>query len=415
MYFYRYHDRTMFSMSPQEQAGLTSISEEEAARDQGIIYFIKPLPPAASRRSYAVTHSGQLNLPQEDLRLLQLGEENEVICPQWLLKKMAQGQVTGLNTAYDNWQEGLSRSLPGKWRINVAGLGDVGGTLLMGLRLMGADSIEALGIYDRDENKLKRWEFELNQINGPGPVPMPPVHILREEEVFDCDLFAFCIAARVPALGEEKVDVRMVQLEENAKIINLYGTMARERHFKGIFAVVSDPVDLLCKSVFLASNRNVSGHWDGRGLVPEQIRGYGLGVMHARALYYAGRHAEMSHYISEGRAFGPHGADLVIADSIENYNESLSLILTEKARTANLAVRKTGFKPYIAPALSSGALSILATIRGEWHYSATFMGGVYMGAKNRLRAAGTELEQLRLPAPLVGRLQNTYDRLEALL
>ncbi len=415
MYFYRFKDKVMFSITPYRMEGVTAISQEEAAKAQGRVYLLKPLSPIISRRSYGVTHPGHALHPQEGISLLQYQEVDLSQWPQWLLAKMEQGLVTGLNTSYDSWQEVLNHRLPKKWRINVAGLGDVGGTLLIGLRLLGADSIETLGIYDRDVDKLKRWELELNQIDAPGVMPMPPVRILKEEEVFDCDLFAFCIAARVPPVGEEKVDVRMVQLEENAKIINSYSTMAREKQFKGIFAVVSDPVDLLCKSAYLTSNRDSQGSWDGKGLVPEQIRGYGLGVMHARALYYAGCTPEIGHYSHEGRAFGPHGADLIIADSIDNYNDALSLALTEKARTANLAVRKTGFKPYIAPALSSGALSILATIKGEWHYSATFMGGVYMGSKNRLTEAGTELELLKLPVPLMKRLQRTYQRLEELL
>jgi uncharacterized protein YceK len=94
---------------------------------------------------------------------------------------------------------------------------------------------------------------------------------------------------------------------------------------------------------------------------------------------------------------------------------SISIALTNKTRTANLELRKTGFKPYIAPALSSGAFSIISTIKGEWHYSATFMGGVYMGSKNRLSLQGTELEMLDLPHSLYTRLEKTYNRLRALL
>jgi len=116
---------------------------------------------------------------------------------------------------------------------------------------------------------------------------------------------------------------------------------------------------------------------DFKGLTPEQIRGYGLGVMHARACYYAGQDPRTAHYLKEGRAFGPHGKDLVIADSIKNYNEDLSIYLTNKTIEANMQVRAAGFKPYIAPALSSGSLSIIDTIRGKWHYSATYMGGIH--------------------------------------
>lgn len=413
MYFYRFNNKLLFSLHTYDN--LPTISQEEVIRSEETIYLLKKLNPKESRRSFAVTHPSLVFNEREGLNLLQLDSSELPKLPQWLLDKIEEKKVTAINTAYSNWEDALHYSPPVKWRINVAGLGDVGSTLLIGLRLLGQDCIKEIGIYDRDLSKLKRWEFEINQINGLTPSDLPPVRILQENEVFDCDLFAFCIAARVPAIGEEKVDVRMVQLEENAKIINLYGKMARAANFSGIFAVVSDPVDLLCKAAYLASNQDADGNMDDRGLAPEQIRGYGLGVMNARALYYANQLDETKHYAIEGRAFGPHGEDLVIADSIENYNAALSQSLTEKTRTANLELREIGFKPYIAPALSSGALSIIATIRGEWHYSATFMGGVYMGAKNRLLPSGTELEILSLPKALYQRLEVTYNRLGSLL
>lgn len=60
-----------------------------------------------------------------------------------------------------------------------------------------------------------------------------------------------------------------------------------------------------------------------------------------------------SQFLTEGRSFGPHGQDLVIADSIENYNDELSKELTQLTVTANLHMRAIGFKPFIAPAYSS--------------------------------------------------------------
>ncbi len=413
MYFYRLNDKTLFSMA--EYKNLDKTTEQEASRDNKIIYALKNLDPKISRRSFAVNHPSLLFIENEGLNLLTLNSSSSYKLPKWLLTKINNGQVTAINTNYKDWQKVLNTSLPSKWRINIAGLGDVGGTLLMGLRLLGADCIEEIGIYDRDFDKLKRWEFEANQISSIEEKNRPNIKILKEEEVFDCDLFAFCIATRVPAVGEEKKDVRMVQFEGNSKIVNIYANMAKKANFKGIFAVVSDPVDLLCKSAYLASNTDLCGNFDFNGLYPEQIRGYGLGVMNARALYYANKSESTSHFSTEGRVFGPHGSGLIVADSIQNYNQELSINLTEKTKNANLELRKTGFKPYIAPALSSGALSILSTIKGEWHYSATFMGGVYMGAKNRLTKQGTEIEMLDLPDSLYSRLKNTYNELSEIL
>ena len=55
-------------------------------------------------------------------------------------------------------------ALPEKVRVNLLALGDVGSTLLLGLRLMGGDVISSMGICDVRENAALRWEFELNQI-----------------------------------------------------------------------------------------------------------------------------------------------------------------------------------------------------------------------------------------------------------
>ena len=133
--------------------------------------------------------------------------------------------------------------------------------------------------------------------------------------------------------------------------------------------------------------------------------------MNGRAVYYASKNPLTASYDAEGRAFGPHGQGLIIANSIENYDEKLSEYLTEKTLGANLEVRAVGYKPFIAPALSSGALSIIATIKGNWHYSATYIGGAYMGAKNRLTPSGTELERLNLPVELERKLEETFERL----
>ena len=74
----------------------------------------------------------------------------------------------------------------------------------------------------------------------------------------------------------------------------------------------------------MASNTNETGDFDCKGLRPEQIQGYGLGVMNARAAYYAKKDSKYSDFLTQGRAFGPHGQDLVIANSILRYDDVLS-------------------------------------------------------------------------------------------
>ena len=201
-------------------------------------------------------------------------------------------------------------------RVNLIALGDVGGTVLMGLRLLGGDVISSIGIYDLNENVVKRYEMEINQICFPDVRSLPEVTALEpgSESLYDCDMLVFCATKGVPPVttaasataagGAGHMDVRMIQLEANGELVSMYASEAVKRGFSGIFAVVSDPVDPLCAIALKA------------GLEPEQIQGYGLGVMNGRASYHARRHERFARYLSEGRAFGPHGEDLVIADSV---------------------------------------------------------------------------------------------------
>lgn len=290
-------------------------------------------------------------------------------------------------------------------RVNLLALGDVGATLLLGLKTQGGGIIDTIGIYDVNENVMARYEIEMNQIGWPfGMKELPKVVVLKESELFDCDMFVFCASKSIPPIGTQG-DVRMMQLEANSKIAAHYGTLAKEAGFKGIFAVVSDPVDPLCKAVLSSS-----------GLAPGQVRGYGLGVMNKRAEYFAARDERFASYLEEGRAFGPHGGDLVIANSIENYDHELSLELTKLTVEANLQVRALGFKPYFAPAFSSGAISLLLTLTGQWNCSSVYLGkglqGAFLGVKNRIADDGTvEIEDLPLPQKLYERIENAYNNL----
>lgn len=410
MFFYKIRNKVAFSFDKYD--GYNEIPESEAMNEKGLIYFLTALSPRSSRRSFSISDPSLLYLKNEDLGLLVKPEVKKNGIRDWILSKINSREVVAVNTLFRNWEVVLEYAFPDKWKVNLVGLGDVGGTLLTGLRLLGGNYISEIGIYSRSTESVVRWELEANQIlDAFNDVDYPLIKGISEEELFNCDMFVFCASRNVPKVGENVGDVRLYQLEGNSEIVKKYALMARMNNFKGIFAVVSDPVDLLCKVALIESNKNAEGVLDYNGLSPEQIRGYGLGVMNARAAYYASKNPKTASYISEGRAFGPHGQGLVIANSIDNYDEELSEYLTAKTLTANLEVRNVGYKPFIAPALSSGALSIINTIKGNWHYSATFIDGVYMGAKNRLTKSGTELERLNLPIDLYKRLEETFERL----
>ena len=151
---------------------------------------------------------------------------------------------------------------------------------------------------------------------------LPPVVIRSEEAVFDCDALLFTAAGAVPEIGAESGgDVRLMQFEVNRELLRAYARRARERGFTGLFFQISDPVDQLSRATFLMSNQNERGEYDWRGLLPEQVRGFGLGVMRARAAYAAERQGIRT---DEIRAYGPHGKGLVIANAPdEGYDDAL--------------------------------------------------------------------------------------------
>ena len=419
MYYYQIGKRIV--ACPQVLVHGITIDETEARQASNLIYLNAAEKNDTDKRKtvYCINHPAYFSEASEDLWCLDTNQMDMMTAslsdiPDWMLKKAEEGKVCGVSSL-DGLDEKLSHSESGnsKKRVHIAAMGDVGGTMLIGLSLLGGDVIDSIGIYDFNETLCRRWEHEINQIAYPWQYDrIPRVDVITEAQLFDCDVFIFCASKAIPAVGDEAGDVRMAQLEANTHIIAQYGRKAREAGFSGLFAVVSDPVDLLCQRVYAASNCDADGVWDGNGLLPEQVQGYGLGVMNSRAAYYAKENEKFARFLTEGRAYGPHGSKLVIADSVENYNHEISLELTRKTTEANLEVRALGFKPYIAPALSSAAISILLTLRGEWHYSANYLGGIYMGCKNRTTSYGLELEHLPLPAQLLNRIKEAQDELK---
>ena len=407
-HYYTYDGRTLCS------AGALPYPEISALPETGEVLWVFHRPPLSGRDTFPVTDPAQLT-EREGVASLCAAPGPEGL-PRELTNAIRAGRVRAVNLAHPRFEELMAPlPRPEKVRVNLLALGDVGSTLLMGLRLMGGDVISSIGICDLREGVAQRWEFELNQIQLPGPYDaLPPVEIVSPEQLFDGDVFLFCASRFVPDTAVKTGDVRMAQYRLNRELAALYAQKARQARYRGLFCVVSDPVDPLCRAVLTESNCAPSGEMDYQGLFSHQVRGFGLGVMNARAAYYARKDPRFASFLTEGRSFGPHGEDLVIANSIRNYDDALSRRLTEQAVRANLRMRELGFKPYIAPALSSGALSLLLCLRGQWHCSSTYLDGVFMGARNRVLPTGTELERLPLPQALQDRLQTTMDRLRAI-
>ncbi len=412
MYYYNINGATLLSLTPLDGFG----PEVEPARSWRLFAAV-PGDPALGRGFFKVSHPGQL-LAGHGLETLDTSRLPQVQADEWTARAVEDGRLTAVNTARPGWEETLKWSPgSGKKRVNILAIGDVGSTLLTGLKLLGGDVISSIGICDLSSQITDRWEFEMGQISLPWNYDVfPEVEVITPDRLFDCDMFVFVASKGIPPVGAQVKDVRMAQFEANAGIVKHYARMAREKQFQGLWCAVSDPVDPLAKTAYLESNRDENGVFDGKGLRPEQVQGFGLGVMNARAAYFAKRDERLASFLTEGRSFGPHGTGLWMANSIAHYDEELSQELTHLTVTANLKMREIGFKPYVAPALSSGALSLLLTLRGEWHCGSVFLDGVYMGVKNRYTPAGIETELLpRIPDTLYNHIREAAEHLKTIL
>lgn len=370
------------------------------------LVFLVRRDPLKSRGCFAVGNTAQIMEPENACALLP--NEAPAALPG-VETFVRENGATVLNTAFARAFDHLAR--PRKksgLTATLVGLGDVGGTLLIALKLLGRE-LSRIAIYDPNEALCRRYEVELNQVLPPDGVPLPEIAICPPERLFDCDLFLFTASRGVPPVGSDVQDVRMAQFVRNREMLAGYARRARETAFDGLFCQISDPVDQLCRAVFLESNRDASGAFDAAGLLPEQVRGFGLGVMAARAAYHAKKDGID---FSGGRVYGPHGADLIVANHPQNYDEALSARLTQETVTANLRVRELGFKPYIAPALSSAAVSLLRLVRGEVCCSAIPMGGAYFGCRSRTTSAGILTQREALHPALFRKIEEVQQRLE---
>ena len=274
------------------------------------------------------------------------------------------------------WRRGKGRKKTGLV-LTLVGLGDVGGTALLALKLLGHE-FSKIQIFDPNKAQCARYELELNQVLSPDGQPLPKVVICEEKTC----LSATCLRLRPRAACPDWIRLCRTYAWRSTRPTGPWWARMpvwREASvLHGLFCQISDPVDHLSRSVFLQSNQNEAGEYDFSGLLPEQVQGFGLGVMAARCAYYARQLGVSEETL---RVYGPHGQGLICANSCgPDYDATLSAELTEKTRTANLRVRELGFKPYLAPALSSAAVSILRLVREQEHFGAVPLGGAYFAA-----------------------------------
>lgn len=369
------------------------------------LVLLHPWDPLTSRGVYAIDSLSQMG--QESVETLLPG----AVQAGALSDFVACHGATVLNPAFPGaWEylQSLEAAPRHGLRLTLVGLGDVGAAVLTGLKLLGHE-LRQIRIFDPNEALCRRYALELNQILSPDERDLPEVVVCPPEQLFDCDLFLFAATRGIPSPKTGK-DVRMAQFEANRAMLKGYARRARASRFKGLFCIISDPVDHLCRSVFLESNRDERGKADFMGLLPEQLQGFGLGVMAARARYAA---RERGLPTEKVRVYGPHGAGLVVANAPgRNYDPGLSQLLTEATRTMNLRIRDLGFKPYIAPGLSSAAVSVLRLIRGQRHYGAIPLGGAYFGCESWMTPRGIRIFRENLHPALLDRISDAHRQLQ---
>ena len=416
MYYYRYEETVFASLLPDLPL---ETADRPAAGTPGL--FLIDRDPVSGRSSFCVSDARQLTARTEDVSWL---DPSRMGVPIPALPKRVQHTIDArllraVNIRHPRWRDFArlpDKQPSGRRRVNLLAVGDVGGTLLTALKLLGGDCIERIGICDLNQKAVSRWAAEMGQVSWPWDYDaLPEVEPVSDEDLFRCDVFLFAATRGVPPVGGGVRDVRMAQFSANRPLVEQYARQARQAGFRGLFIVLSDPVDPLCKAAYLASNQGPDGQWDGLGLRAEQIQGFGLGVMNARAAYYAKQDPRFRSFLTDGRSYGPHGQGLVIANSLTHYDDGLSRELTDLVTTANLRIRELGFKPYVAPAISSGAMQLLLTLRRGWHCSSVALGDVWFGVRNRLTAAGLEIETASLPTPLFDRLRETQALLREII
>ncbi len=300
---------------------------------------------------------------------------------------------------------------PGKkFVVHVVGLGDVGRNLAIGLRLLGQDCLETIGLFDIDESRAAYMARELNQIVMPNAAEgMPRVVSVSMENLCNCHVLVFAASISVPPVtaSSEVKDVRMIQLASNGKLVRNYVDLCKNNKYTGRFFIVSDPIDPLCKIAL--------DGFEGK-LGRNQVSGFGLGVMYARAGYHAKNQEE---FWQHGRVYGPHGKGLVTVNSLEQFDPVESKRIAQAAVKENLLIRDMGYKPNIAPAFSSGAISIVEMLRGNWQYSSVYFGskgnGAFLGIRNKEFSPGVRMmEDMPLPDEVFSMIETSYNELAAM-
>lgn len=284
---------------------------------------------------------------------------------------MKRTEWTPENYFEDTWLD--STDLTDIRTLGVIGLGDVGITMVLGLMLYGQSRYDELILIDPNTANRQRLEHELRQIRSL-VTSFPKVTLAEPAELIRADMVFFVASVSVPKVGETITDARLIQFGSNWKLLQQYAEELLTQGYNGLFGVVSDPVDFLATKLVRSFK-----------LDPRRVMGFGQGVMAARAAYYGGDNVRM---------FGPHGKGLFVANDATDFDMQQSIELSQLTLQENMVIRSFGYKPYLAPALSSAAIAITDMLNGQLHYSSQFLGQFSWGERYQFSPKGLLLRKL---------------------
>ena len=161
MFYYKYQDKYLFSIEDNYNYDKTENIPNDCEA-----YFLISLNKECSKKSFAVNHPSDLFIKKESLNMLKLTDECYDL-PYNIINLIEKRKIKAVNTMKENYEDCFYMEKFRKKKINILALGDVGSTLLIGLKLLGKDSIDSIGIFDRSTDKIKRWEYEMNQTSYP--------------------------------------------------------------------------------------------------------------------------------------------------------------------------------------------------------------------------------------------------------
>jgi len=155
---------------------------------------------SAGRIAFRPSHPAQVTAP-ESAAYLDPARLPAADVPAKLAAAVAEGRVTAVNGGDPRWQEALTFTdkKAARRRLHLLAVGDVGGTVLTGLKLLGGDCLHTIGICDLNPATVARYTAEMSQVSLPWEYDaLPDVVPVDMEHLFDCDVFLFAATAPSP-------------------------------------------------------------------------------------------------------------------------------------------------------------------------------------------------------------------------